>query len=571
MNKFLIQLALFAVPVITVAQTADTKPLRVGLSEFKSPRQHNFSRAAEKQGVTATLVYEQLPDMLTPRIGHQTFISGKDLIVVGGRTTGFKLTATAERYADGQWGSVSINNAHDGAFLVRVDNGYMIGGGFSQDQGVGQTTSTSTFNSSSVNKLSDGPQLSTPRAMSKAVYVDGKVYVSGNWYAEDKTLDMLDAGAREFKSVGSTSSRSAPYMFYDNNGRIIVVSSNDNYGKSFGFYTEGGMDFLLSEVYDPSTSKTLPLILPFSPESYPMTLPDDASTDDYHVNFYGENLFFILAKEESKYALYAFDSDEMKMYNLPELKIPTTDTAGQTITWRGSVIADETKQEVYLIGVSGPATNQTLHIISMNYVTNEWTIATATGFDHNMLSASWTKLSDGRLACTGGGIKDYTDAQASAYIFTLPVAGRGNEEPDDSDGEDRKFLVVETKDHVKTAYMLADKTQVRFAGANLRVVSSKADVTYQLSDILRFTYETRSTTGISELRTTQAEVDYKDGQLVISGIKAGGSVNVYSLEGKLVKQLTAQRSGTYRFSLASLSKGVYIVKADNVTYKIMKR
>ena len=571
MIKFLIQLTLFTVPAIATAQTADTKPFRVGLSEFKSTRQHSFSRATEKQGVTATLVYEQLPDMLTPRISHQTFISNKDLIVVGGRTTGFKLTATAERYADGQWSSISINNTHDGAFLVRDNNGYMIGGGFSQDQGVGHTTATSTFNSSSGSKLSDGPRLSTPRAMSKAVCVNDKVYVSGNWYAEDKTLDMLDAGAREFKSVGSTSSRSAPYMFYDNNGRIIVVSSNDNYGKSFGFYTEGGMDFLLSEVYDPSTSKTLPLILPFSPESYPMTLPDDASTDDYHVNFYGENLFFILAKEESKYALYAFDSDEMKMYNLPELKIPTTDTAGQTITWRGSVIADETKQEVYLIGVSGPATNQTLHIISMNYVTNEWTIATATGFDHNMLSASWTKLSDGRLACTGGGIKDYTDAQASAYIFTLPVAGRGNEEPDDSDGEDRKFLVVETKDHVKTAYMLADKTQVRFAGTNLRVVSTKADVTYQLSDILRFTYETRSTTGISELRTTQAEVDYKDGQLVISGIKAGGSVNVYSLEGKLVKQLTAQRSGTYRLSLASLSKGVYIVKADNVTYKIMKR
>ena len=571
MNKFLIQLALFAVPVITAAQTADTKPLRVGVSEFKSPRQHNFSRAAEKQGVTATLVYEQLPDMLTPRIGHQTFISGKDLIVVGGRTTGFKLTATAERYADGQWSSVSINNAHDGAFLVRVDNGYMIGGGFSQDQGVGQTTSTSTFNPSSVNKLSDGPQLSTPRAMSKAVCVDGKVYVSGNWYAEDKTLDMLDAGAREFKSVGSTSSRSAPYMFYDNKGRIIVVSSNDNYGKSFGFYTEGGMDFLLSEVYDPSTGKPQPLILPFSPDSYPMTLPDDASTDDYHVNFYGDNLFFILAKEDSKCALYAFDTDELKIYSFPELIIPIADTAGQTIIWRGSVIADETKQEVYLIGVSGPATNQTLHIISMNYVTNEWTIATATGFDHNMLSASWTKLSDGRLACTGGGIKDYNDAQASAYIFTLPVAGRGNEEPDDSDGEDRKFLVVETKDHVKTAYMLADKTQVRFAGANLRVVSTKADVTYQLSDILRFTYEIRSTTGISELRTTQAEVDYKDGQLVISGIKAGGSVSVYSLDGKLVKQLTAQRSGTYRLSLASLSKGVYIVKADNVTYKIMKR
>lgn len=83
MIKFLIQLALLTVPTIATAQTADTKPLRVGLSDFRSPHQHSFSRAAEKQGVTATLVYEQLPDMLTPRIGHQTFVSNKDLIVVG--------------------------------------------------------------------------------------------------------------------------------------------------------------------------------------------------------------------------------------------------------------------------------------------------------------------------------------------------------------------------------------------------------------------------------------------------------------------------------------------------------
>lgn len=571
MIKFLIQLALLTVPTIATAQTADTKPLRVGLSDFRSPHQHSFSRAAEKQGVTATLVYEQLPDMLTPRIGHQTFVSNKDLIVVGGRTTGFKLTATAERYADGLWSSVSINNAHDGAFLVRDNNGYMIGGGFSQDQGVGQTAATSTFNSSSVSNLSDGPRLSTPRAMSKAVCVDGKVYVSGNWYAEDQTLDMLDTGAKEFMSVGRTSSRSAPYMFYDNKGRIIVASAKDNYGNSFGFYSDEGMEFLMSDVYDPSTSKTFPLILPFSPESLPMTLPDDASTDDYHVNLNGENLFFILTKDGSENTLRAFDTDKLQIYNFPELIIPTADTDGQTITWRGSVIANESKQEVYLIGTSGPVTNQALHIISLNYITDEWTIASGTGFNHDMLTASWTKLSDGRLACTGGGVKDNTDAQASAYIFTPPVAGRGNEEPDEGNVEDRKFLVVETKDHVKTAYMLAEKPEVSFVGNNMRITSTKADVTYDLTEVIRFTYETRSITGVSELRDELAEINYKDGELVISGIKVGSSVNIYSLDGKLVKQLTAQRTGSYRISLASLSKGVYIVKSDNVTYKIMKR
>ena len=119
--------------------------------------------------------------------------------------------------------------------------------------------------------------------------------------------------------------------------------------------------------------------------------------------------------------------------------------------------------------------------------------------------------------------------------------------------------------------MLAEKPEVRFEGTNLRVVSAKADVTYQLTDILRFTYEKRSVTGVSELQTTPATVDYEDGELVISGIKAGAAVGVYSLDGKLVRQLTAQHAGTYRLSLSALPRGVYVVKADNVTYKVMKR
>ena len=39
----------------------------------------------------------------------------------------------------------------------------------------------------------------------------------------------------------------------------------------------------------------------------------------------------------------------------------------------------------------------------------------------------------------------------------------------------------------------------------------------------------------------------------------------------MVQQLQAGHSGTYRISLSSLPQGVYIVKADNITYKIMKR
>ena len=82
------------------------------------------------------------------------------------------------------------------------------------------------------------------------------------------------------------------------------------------------------------------------------------------------------------------------------------------------MLTNEARKELYLIGASGAVTNQTLHVVSLNYTTDEWTIASASGFRHNMLSASWTLMNDGRLACTGGGIKDNTDAQTAAYIFT---------------------------------------------------------------------------------------------------------------------------------------------------------
>lgn len=165
---------------------------------------------------------------------------------------------------------------------------------------------------------------------------------------------------------------------------------------------------------------------------------------------------------------------------------------------------------------------------------------------------------------------DFNLLKSCTYKLTYDFTP-GSTTPDDGDMVERKYLVVETKNHVKTTYMLARKPEVTFVGNSLHIVSSDADVTYDLLDVLRFTYETQSVTGVSELHEDPATIDYEDGQLIISGIKAGAPVGIYSLDGKLVKQLTAQRSGSFRISLASLPQGMYIVKADNITYKILKR
>ena len=132
-------------------------------------------------------------------------------------------------------------------------------------------------------------------------------------------------------------------------------------------------------------------------------------------------------------------------------------------------------------------------------------------------------------------------------------------------------LVVKMKNGAETAFFLKDKPNVTFEGTNLKVVSEKTTTTFALADVLRFTYVKRDPSGIDEQIVDPTEISYEDGVLVISQIKAGASVGVYALDGKLVRQLKAQRSGTYRLSLSELPTGLYLVKADNITYKIMKQ
>ena len=564
MNRIVLSIvSLLVWPLLSMAAV---RPVKVALKE----KPHRTTRADDpRQGVRATLRYEQAADMAVARMAHQAFPSGDGLVVVGGRTTGFQLTKTAELWQNGTWTTIPIASAHDGAFAVRLSNGrYMVGGGFASAGGVGQTKVTDIYDPTT-RTFATGPKLTTARAQSMAMAVGSQVYVSGNWYADDPTMDFYDGAS--FKAVAQTDGRTSPYMMYDADGNIYAFSSLNEHGQSFGYYTDDDGEQLLVDRYSPATGETRYLALPFTSENSLLPLSDDVRPSDYHVVYSGYNCYLLLSRAADGCRLYMLNLDQMGLYRFQNVVIPTADDEGRTITWRGGVLTNSVRQEAYLIGASGPAARQTLHLISLNYDTDEWTLATATGFSHNLLSASWTVLSDGRLACTGGSVNDNTDARPTVYLFTPPVAGQGDTEPDPGPLVDRNYLVVETKNHVLTTYMLAERPQVRFEGANLRVVSAKADVTYRLSDILRFTYEKRSVTGVSELQAEPAAVDYEDGELVISGLKAGAAVGVYSLDGKLVRQLTARHAGTYRLSLAALPQGVYIVKADNITYKIMKR
>ena len=132
------------------------------------------------------MTVERLPEMLTPRGGHRTLLLGEELTVIGGHTDGFKLIETAEYLRGGAWHEVPMYYPHDGGFIAPLPDGkVMVGGGSAEPFGIGQTFGVEIYDPATHSSYGTGI-LDRKRAYASALSLpDGRVIVSGNWYADD--------------------------------------------------------------------------------------------------------------------------------------------------------------------------------------------------------------------------------------------------------------------------------------------------------------------------------------------------------------------------------------------------
>ena len=366
--------------------------------------------------------WERIADMNTARMGHQIFPSGDGFVVVGGHTTDFQLTKTAEIYQNGKWTNISISNPHDGGFSVILGDGrVMVGGGFSSAKGVGQSKKTDIYDPKT-QSFTAGPDMTVARAYAKAILMNGKVYVNGNWYADNKVMDCYDGSS--FTSVGNMRNFTLPYIFASKSSTIWTWSLMDPWGETVDWGTSSsGSQGLLFNKYLVSTDETKSSLFTNMVTNVPLSLSEDVRmSNSYSAK---DDRYYFLTKNSNSYKLYysLIDESSIGWYNFDVPTVyPNTDVE---INYRGSVFVNDAKEEVYLVGSNGPSNNQTLFLVCYNFADENVvhrTIAKIDGFEHNLMSGAWTMLNDGRLVCTGGGINSNFDAQKYAYIFTPPTS-----------------------------------------------------------------------------------------------------------------------------------------------------
>lgn len=338
--------------------------------------------------------WEQLPDLDIPRAGHQSFVADGELVVVGGHTTGFVRTATAEYLSGGKWHARKTIYPCDNSFLLKLPNGdYLIGGGCDGDFGVGQTYSVQRY-SPLEHDFFPFPILDSKRSLATAVLLgNGNILVSGNWYSED-AVEASD-GSAPFETILKTSqNRSRPYIFPYGKDNAVIFSSYDIHGER--------LPVILVDSLDGE---------PYTPELFEQWIPYEDSCLLNGIDKFkainpstGQVAFFFSAMEKggSRPALLSF-SDGVFAKVRTDMEIPEEGVGG-AISWTLGVYVDQRRGTAYMIGADH---GLRVYIAAVNYLPffDGKEAAVKVFFSdpvEDLSIGTWNILPDGRLVLCGG-------------------------------------------------------------------------------------------------------------------------------------------------------------------------
>ncbi len=283
---------------------------------------------------------ERLPDLHTPRSGHQTMLVGNEVTVFGGHTRGYVLTPTAEYFSEGRWHQLEMVYAHDnGLAVLLTSDSVLLAGGHEKNLGIGQSFEVEMY-CPQTHTFEGFGCLDQKRAMAEGVQMaDGQVAVSGNWYGDDG-IEMFDPGCRKFRHVKDASvSRSYVHLLRIGDDEALVFSNMDRKGEPFDSVT---VDRLKGEPF------SVPLLREWRSACFPNSSVEgfigDMSKGDYAYLMADKNDAGQLAIIEIRDTLFA-----LLPTNAP---IPVAGISGDTITYIPCLIADREAGRGYVVGTA---------------------------------------------------------------------------------------------------------------------------------------------------------------------------------------------------------------------------
>lgn len=352
-----------------------------------------------------SLEYEQLPDMHLARTGHHTFFLEGEPVVIGGHTSGFVPTATAEYFHDGEWHLMQTSYPHDQSMAVELSSGTIVlAGGHEQSLGIGQTFPVELYFPKE-QRFDGYGCLELKRCFAEGVEIDsGRVIITGNWYHDDG-IECYD-GSRQCLYVKDVSQqRSLPYVLRTAKDNAVIFSSYDHHGHALDTIV---VDRLKGDSF------AVPLFEQWRP-FYSQVQPHLANSFIGDVAAGRYSYLFTVVAKDGQLGLVKTDGERFELLDT-DFPVPM-DSEWGAIHYFSYVVADRKAEKAYVVGCDD---DHRYYVLSISYARKpaELTLYHTTPFER-LACSSPVLTDDGNLLIAGGAREvNFTPYSSVVLLYT---------------------------------------------------------------------------------------------------------------------------------------------------------
>lgn len=118
--------------------------------------------------------------------------------------------------------------------------------------------------------------------------------------------------------------------------------------------------------------------------------------------------------------------------------------------------------------------------------------------------------------------------------------------------------------------LLDSEPVITFSGSQLVLSTHMNVVSYNASDISKYTYASVVPSGITNPNAGDTMFTFTESSIIATHLAPGSAVEVYSVDGALVASGKADVHGNATIGVPARSGAVYVVKTSVVNFKITK-
>lgn len=356
---------------------------------------------------------ERLPDLNIPRSAHALVAPDGELTVIGGHTTGFLLTPTAEYYKDGKWNLVETLYPHDFGSVVMLPSGEVIvAGGCDEPFGIGRSFGVECYDKTT-HRFSVLPILDVRRTRhSMALQSDGSLLVSGNWHGSDGIGSYSqENGGLVFQQVSQE--RANPFILQVAPDNAFIFSDNGN-GTDRDYFETILVDQLQGDAFEE----------PLLQEWKPLIRESSFFMSDYFIGneaVGGYAWLIPVKRDDGQRGILKLVGDSFSLLETED-SIPMLDPEGTPIPWYSFMVDRSSESSYYL---SNPLPSGHIYVCKIDYGASlrgkkaPLTLYDAKLWDEGKVQRNLypVLLSGGRIALAGGYSSDNYHPVADAFIL----------------------------------------------------------------------------------------------------------------------------------------------------------